>query len=264
MRWNRILCAGALALAVVGYAADTAHPDEPRTTPQQGVVKLGNATCPIKGTPVDGTTTTVWEGLEIGFSGSEARSAFIGEPGKYTAALLRGLASQLADVRARLEKYEPPPKPTPAATPKAALTPAIDATVLAYLDVAKALAADDDAGAASAALVFQETAKALDAAAKDTNRALLSTTVREKAAAIVTGTIATRRKAFPALGAAVIALVDAESPSSALGESLFVVHCAMFAGDWLQRDEVVSNPFYGQAMANCGSVTRKIRLGTAK
>ena len=136
--------------------------------------------------------------------------------------------------------------------------------MLAYLDVAKTLAADDDSGAASAATLLQEKARALEEAARDSNRAAVATNVREKAALVAGGTIATRRKAFPALGAAVIALVDAEPPSAAVGESLFVVHCPMFPGDWLQQNETVANPFYGQAMAKCGSVVRTIRLGSAK
>lgn len=87
------------------------------------VVKLGNATCPVKGTPVDAKVTAVWNDLEVGFCCPECPKQFASNPNAYTAALLRDLATQLADAKARLAKYEKPPAVAPPpvpATPPAA------------------------------------------------------------------------------------------------------------------------------------------------
>ena len=107
--------AGTQFLAHAGDAPATAH-----------VVKLGNATCPVKGTPVDAKFTTVWNDLEIGFCCPECPKQFSSNPNAYTVALLRDLATQLAEAKARLAKYE---TPATAAAPPAPATPAAPALV---------------------------------------------------------------------------------------------------------------------------------------
>ena len=256
MKLNRAILISALVLAPIPWARPALPGDEPAA---EGVVRLGNLICPVKGTPVDPKFTTTWKGTEIGFSCAACVTTFLADPLAYMPALLHDLGTQLTDARGRLAKYEPAaPKPPDGPIAPPALTPYVDGVLATYLDLTRTLAADDDTGSSSAASAFVEKAKALEEAAKGSARGALATAVREKAAAIATGPIATRRKGLPNVGIAVIALIDAAPPSSAVEGPLFVVHCPMFPGDWIQRGEVVANPFYGAAMAKCGSVVRKI------
>jgi hypothetical protein len=67
-----------------------------------------------------------------------------------------------------------------------------------------------------------------------------------------------QREAFKALSTRVIALAEALPPTRAMGQRLFVLHCPMAPGDWLQKDEAVANPYYADSMKQCGSVVRTI------
>lgn len=112
----RSAIAGALIAAgtIVGSQFLAHAGDAP---PATRVVRLGNATCPVKGTPVDAKYTAVWNDLEVGFCCPECPKQFAANPNAYTPALLRDLATQLADTRARLAKYETPATSPAPATP---------------------------------------------------------------------------------------------------------------------------------------------------
>jgi hypothetical protein len=67
-----------------------------------------------------------------------------------------------------------------------------------------------------------------------------------------------RRRGFAPLSEIAIALADRAPPSTAIAPSLFVVHCPMAPGSWLQTRAGVENPYYATAMNTCGEVVRTI------
>ena len=117
MKFRSLLAGAAVAAGMIAGSHLLARAgDNPAAT---RLVKLGNATCPVKGTQVDAKFTAVWNDLEVGFCCPECPKLFAANPNAYTAALLRDLATQLADVKARLAKYEKPALPQAPAIPAA-------------------------------------------------------------------------------------------------------------------------------------------------
>ncbi len=82
-------------------------------------MRCGNAKCPVTGDAVDGKTVSTWNGLDVAFCCAECPAKFAADAQAYTPALVRDLATQLADTKARLAKYEKPAaaEPAPAAKP---------------------------------------------------------------------------------------------------------------------------------------------------
>ena len=103
MRIIPFLAGAAVAAGIASFSFPAANAGDP---PASSVVKLGNATCPVKGTPVNAKFTTIWNGLEVGFCCPECPAKFTANPNQYTPALLRDLAMQLADAKAKLAKSE--------------------------------------------------------------------------------------------------------------------------------------------------------------
>ncbi len=71
-------------------------------------------------------------------------------------------------------------------------------------------------------------------------------------------TLKEARTSFKALSAAVISLLKTAPPSAAATGTLYTLHCPMAQADWLQTSKVVANPYLGQAMGACGTVTGTI------
>lgn len=65
--------------------------------------------------------------------------------------------------------------------------------------------------------------------------------------------IAGKRKLFKDISTDTIAFVKRHASSGTL--KVAQVHCPMFEGgaDWLQKESIVTNPYYGDSMATCGS-----------
>ncbi len=68
------------------------------------------------------------------------------------------------------------------------------------------------------------------------------------------------RKYFKPLSGQMVALAKAFGP---FGETVYVQHCPMADGntgaDWLSLDEQILNPYFGDKMPKCGSVTETIK-----
>ncbi len=113
----------------------------------------------------------------------------------------------------------------------------------AYLPLAKALADDDDDAAKQAARALSGTVEG--------ELQPLAKAVAEAA------DLKARRKAFKPLSDALIARIR-EGGIDAVGDA-YVVHCPMAFGntgaDWLSAEPRVLNPYFGDAMLTCGSVT---------
>lgn len=113
----------------------------------------------------------------------------------------------------------------------------------AYLEIQKALAADDLSKASAAA-----------AKVKDIKLPSLE-------AIAATSDVAQARISFHALSRSIIpALEKAGAPA---GQLLYRLYCPMVqdykGGEWLQTDKDVRNPYFGASMLECGEVKSQIQ-----
>jgi Cu(I)/Ag(I) efflux system membrane fusion protein len=145
------------------------------------------------------------------------------------------------------------PEPTPAADP--AVAAALRQAAQAYLPLAGALVESDDPAAGQAARGFQETVESFEIPAI----AELPELARPVTAA---GDLKARRAAFKPLSDRLIALIR-EHGTDAIGNA-YVVHCPMAFGntgaDWLSAAPNVLNPYFGDAMLTCGTVTDNLSI----
>jgi RND family efflux transporter MFP subunit len=182
-------------------------------------------------------------------------------------------------IRKMLDAKRAPPAPTPKPPDEppvvmieaahtfvdaSPLTVKVDAVATSYLDLVTALAADDEKGATGHVKTLAAASAELEKAAKETPQAASAAALGKASAALSGKDMAGQRKALPALGKAFLSVVDAVPPSPAVGKTLYVFHCSMFPGDWVQRTEKVANPFYGKEMATCGSLVRKIETTSSR
>ncbi len=125
----------------------------------------------------------------------------------------------------------------------------LEQMVQLYLPIAKALAADDPGAAANAAAKLAQSAE-LPA-------------IRKSAETIAaTAEIKPQRAAFEALSNELISQVRANGLDR-VGNA-YVLHCPMVGGDkgadWLSNVPQVINPYYGDSMLDCGSITDTLSL----
>lgn len=216
------------------------------------------------GLPSEGGLVQVLEGLAPG------------EPVVVSGQFLLDTESRLREaIRKYLSQREADATPSPAdrshGRGAGAIAPAsaeelelVDALVLAYLEIAGSLgdpqkAPDpvDMSDVVGAAAELRDSAE-LDALRENAER------IAAAADAIASAPIDEQREGFKSVSEGVIRLVESVPPTAAVGEQLFVVHCPMAPGSWLQTTEEVANPYYATAMKRCGEVERTIptRAGT--
>ncbi len=70
----------------------------------------------------------------------------------------------------------------------------------------------------------------------------------------ITGKLAADRVTFVDLSAAVRTLVEHARPDRTRWPKLYLYHCPMSKGEWLQPAEDKANPYYGFKMLNCGEL----------
>jgi membrane fusion protein, copper/silver efflux system len=156
----------------------------------------------------------------------------------------------------------PAPASSAPAAPSRAMPPAaaqeVDAVFVAYLDLSEKPGAEqskdthiDPAGLVAAAA-------ALHSALGDAKEAPLAVEVAKAAESMKGHPIDHQREAFKSLSEKVIALADALPPTTSVADRLFLIHCPMAPGDWLQKTEGVANPYYANEMKRCGEVVRTI------
>jgi len=143
------------------------------------------------------------------------------------------------------------------------LTAEVDAVVKSYLEMARLLASDRPVED-SEVQTLAGAAKALAAKVGQGPLEPIAKGVLDNTQAIGGAGLEDQRKQFRSLSDYVVKLVDHAAPSRALGDRLYVVHCPMYPGDWLQRDQVVRNPFYGRSMLECGKIARTVETVDAK
>ncbi|MCI0586210.1 MAG: efflux RND transporter periplasmic adaptor subunit [Planctomycetes bacterium] len=153
------------------------------------------------------------------------------------------------------------PPPSSAPVPPAPGAPAgetrrrVDALLVPYLKLVDLLAADRYESD-----LVEAIRAAADGLASDPSPevASLGKRLHEQARALASAAGDGRRKEFAALSESLVRLVSLVAPSKAVGSTLFVLHCPMFPGSWLQPSREVTNPLYGTEMLHCGEVVRAI------
>ena len=134
---------------------------------------------------------------------------------------------------------------------------ATDMVLAIYLEMAEALAADTPIERTGVDQLSNAAQDLVEAAGKS-DLAPLAQSVANAAQGMRQAAIADQRKQFKVLGASVIDLMGRVTPSNAVATRLYVVHCPMFNGDWVQTDKEIKNPYFGKSMLECGTVTRSI------
>jgi hypothetical protein len=61
------------------------------------------------------------------------------------------------------------------------------------------------------------------------------------------------RAAFGKLGDAI--MIYAKASNASLGDDVKIAYCPMVKKYWLQKGAKIQNPFYGQSMSECGSLS---------
>ncbi len=149
------------------------------------------------------------------------------------------------------------PRPT---TVPAALRTAVNFAMEHYLQIQRLLAADTTEGLDRQARGLAEAADRLLAdlrrhpdEAPDQVRA--ATQELLAAAQRLSGQpLDEARVTFVRIGAAMEQLVDHIRPDRQRFETIYIFHCPMTKGDWLQTTPEMKNPFYGRAMLKCGEL----------
>jgi hypothetical protein len=119
---------------------------------------------------------------------------------------------------------------------------ALKAVVGSYLEIQARLATDKIDGIKPAAQAIGQQAARLGPAGENLAKAARS---MEAAADIKAA-----RDAFGSLSDAVIAMGTAEKWKDA--PDVRVAYCPMVKRSWVQKGDVISNPYYGQSMLTCG------------
>ena len=134
---------------------------------------------------------------------------------------------------------------------------AIDALIGAYLEIHGNLTRDDLAGMDGPIRTIRASLDALDELSPDGLDVSLGRL--HNASALDTESIESFRTSFQDLSDAVIELVRIAPPSEAVGDTIYQAYCPMVKANWLQRGEVVSNP-YMTNMPTCGSIQQEFKV----
>jgi membrane fusion protein, copper/silver efflux system len=135
-----------------------------------------------------------------------------------------------------------------------------------YVDIQAALAADDFQAAQAAFSAMHGTlhiiqTDGLDSSAKaywDTSTTRIMEVLHPMA---TSGNIDTMRLHFMDFTPALLDAIDKFGVSSTAGIYLF--HCPMArknqGAEWLQKDSLIANPYFGKSMLKCGNLIRKVK-----
>lgn len=129
-----------------------------------------------------------------------------------------------------------------------------------YLEIQKRLASDAKGGIALHALGLASAANELARHAADSEEEfspeVTAAANRLHRAALKTGgiNIQSDRVAFVELSEAVRTLVNYARPDRTRWPKLYIYHCPISKGDWLQVGEEKTNPYYGFKMLDCGDL----------
>lgn len=121
----------------------------------------------------------------------------------------------------------------------------------AYIKVKDALVASDPKLAGEASDKLSESLKGIHGCE---NTAILAQELANST------DLALQRSAFSAISKDLIAMY--QRPSLHVGK-IYVIHCPMYnnkeGGDWLSTSPEIKNPYFGEEMLTCGTVTQEIK-----
>ena len=128
-----------------------------------------------------------------------------------------------------------------------------------YLEVQRLLASDRTTDLALHALGLASATEDLSKHARDPAAGVppevaVAAAKLHAAALKMTGTLTSDRVTFVDLSAAMRTLVSIARPDSTRWPKLWIYHCPMSKGDWLQASESKRNPYYGFQMLNSGEL----------
>lgn len=135
--------------------------------------------------------------------------------------------------------------PAKTAVPKLALKGAAKPVFENYLAVQASLASD------SVEFISASASALAQAVQTDTAKTFPAEVASQAEALAKAKDLATARKAFQPLSTSLIRYAKSGSiPAGTLHE----VYCPMAKASWLQADKTVRNPYFGQAMLDCGQI----------
>jgi len=149
--------------------------------------------------------------------------------------------------------------PRPTSTP-AAIAVQMDYLMEHYLALQQRFASDNTKEVALHALglvgAADELLKRVDDPASELPAQFADSVRALRTAALkLTGkNLAEDRVSFVALSDAMCVLVEQVRPDKQCYPKIYIFHCPMTKGDWLQTSEDMANPFYGFAMLKCGEL----------
>ncbi len=186
---------------------------------------------------VDGATRTIAARVEVDNPELKLR------PGMYATAVIRTPVGRV---------HVTEPAPASAASSASDDRAPLDNLLHAYLDLSSRYVQDvtDD----SAAARLTQAARALSESGPDALRAQAASVARA-GAALAELDLKAQRTQFEQVSAAMIELLKS-SPSRPL--TLQIAHCPMVDADWLQESTTLANPYMGQRMLQCGSITETL------
>ena len=129
-----------------------------------------------------------------------------------------------------------------------------------YLELSRLLASDTTGGVALNALGIASAAEELSNQLRDPGVELPAEVAAaaeqlRKAALKTTGqNIQADRVTFVELSAAMRTLIHHIRPDKKRWPKLYIYHCPMSKGDWIQSVEQKANPYYGFKMLRCGEL----------
>jgi len=130
----------------------------------------------------------------------------------------------------------------------------VDRLVSSYLTIQESLAQDEMQGIAAQFAEVRQSAESLNNAQLEAKAEAVAETAQAEP-----GDLEEARDAFKDLSAALIELTQVAAPNDQAASALYVANCPMAGADWLQASEQIVNPYMGQRMVRCGSVTQTVK-----
>jgi pectate lyase len=150
------------------------------------------------------------------------------------------------------------------ATTSSTTVSSVSAILTAYLELKNALAKDNDKDAAASGKALETAFADFDKASLTADKAKTYTDIAENAKehaehiAANAGNIKHQREHFETLSQDIYDLIKAFGA----GQKLYVDHCPMYnnnkGANWISESKEISNPYLGQSMPTCGTVTEEL------
>jgi hypothetical protein len=135
---------------------------------------------------------------------------------------------------------------------------AVDEFVRAYLTIGEKLAAMQVSEDPVETRKLIDASRALNDLAQTQEQKRIATKLMDAAARLAAAPIDQQRKLFKTVSDAAIELAVTWPPSRRVGQELYVWHCPMAPGNWLQATKPAANPYYAATMHQCGVLKQSI------